>query len=138
MGLGPGVGLGQGVGVGLEFAVGMRVIVSIRRDRLGKGRAEDAARFVVEHRLPADHVRYARQLAQLSGQTCGAAACEHDQLQLAGEYMRPHCVDERINGDGLKPTTCSDEAKGGLRLKWRIAVARKDPDFAAGEQLAEI
>ena len=116
MGLGPGVGLGQGVGVGLEFAVGMRVIVSIRRDRLGKGRAEDAARFIVEHSLPADHVRHARQLAQLSGQTCGAAAGEHDQLQLAGEYMRPHCVDERSDGHGLHCTTHTDKGEDRLRL----------------------
>jgi len=116
LGLGPGVGLGQGVGVGLEFAVGMRVIVSIRRDRLGKGRAEDAARFVAEHSLPADHVRYARPLAQPRGQTRGAAAGEHDQLQLAVEHMRPYRLDECSDGHDFHCTTLADKGEDGLRL----------------------
>ena len=114
--MGPGVGLGQGVGVGLEFAVGMRVIVSIRRDRLGKGRAENAARSIFKHSPPADHVRYARPLAHISGQTCGAAAGEHDQLQLACEHMRPHSVDECSDGHDFHCTTLADKGEDGLRL----------------------
>ena len=102
--------------VRVRFRLRVRVRDRVRRERLGKGRAEDAARFVAEHSLPADHVRHARQLAQLSGQTCGAAAGEHDQLQLAGEHMRPHRVDERSDGYGLKSTTFADKGEDRLRL----------------------
>eukprot|EP00964_Phaeocystis_antarctica_P016546 scaffold9134_cov67-Phaeocystis_antarctica.AAC.4 len=83
---------------------------------LSKGRAEYAARCIFKHSLPADHVRYECQLAQRSGQACGAAAGEHDQLQLAGEHMRSDRIDERIDGHGLKSTTHADKGEDRLRL----------------------
>ena len=114
------------------------VKVRFRRGGLGKGRAEDAARCIFKHSLPADNVRYERPLAQLSGQSCGAATGEHDQLQLAGEHMRPHRVDERSDGHGLRSTTLADKGEDELRLKPRIAVARKAPRRAALKQSAEL
>ena len=102
--------------VKVKVRVRVKLRFRVRCNRLGKGRAEDAARFVTEHRLPADHVRYERLLAQLSGQTCGAAAGEDDQLQLAGEHMRPHRLDERSDGHGLNCTTHTNKGEDGLRL----------------------
>eukprot|EP00964_Phaeocystis_antarctica_P153222 scaffold121397_cov69-Phaeocystis_antarctica.AAC.1 len=85
-------------------------------DCLCEGRAKYPTSCVFQHSLPADHVGHECPLAQRTGQTCGAAAGEHDQLKLAVDHMRPDYVDERINGHGLKSTTHADKGEDGLRL----------------------
>ena len=61
--MGSGSGLVWGCGRGCGWEIRVRARFGVRRDRLGKGRAEDAAGFVIKDSLPADHVRYERQLA---------------------------------------------------------------------------
>eukprot|EP00964_Phaeocystis_antarctica_P103590 scaffold68854_cov70-Phaeocystis_antarctica.AAC.4 len=85
-------------------------------DRLCEGRAKYPTRCIFKHGLPADHVGYECPLAQRTGQTCGAAAGEHDQLKLAGDHVRPDSVDERIDGHNLYRTTLTDKGEDRLRL----------------------